>query len=213
MNAVRFRFAIDERGTASLRPVVDGLDLLAGYRNDQGLDPERLLPPLSHALYPARTGRDVVVGACSCGETGCGSLSLHVRRAGPDVVWEPVTGTLPDETIAREYRFPLAEYLDALDDAGDDRPGEGRGPRVARQVRQLLGRYDQQYDSLALFQVAGVDWVSAWPWASSTVKVSITKAGTQTRYEFDATLDETDNRFAARVASEIARLRMSASGL
>jgi hypothetical protein len=95
-----------------------------------------------------------------------------------------------------------------VDEAADDRPGEGRGSKVARHVHQLLGQYDQLYNSLTLFHEARVDWIGAWPWTSSTVKASITRAGTQAVHEFNAMPEETDNRFAVRIAREIAQLRL-----
>lgn len=206
MNRLSLQIAVTN-GAATLRPTIDGRDFLAEYKNDEGLDPERLLPPLSYALLPTRRPRRVIVGACSCGETGCGSLSMSLRRAGNEVVWEALESAR-DETLRREYRFDLEQYLDAVDAAADDRPGEGRGRRIARRVRLALGLYDGEYDSLTMFHQAKVDWISAWPWDSDTVRASLTSASGQTVREFDAQPNESDDHFMARVCSVLNDLRL-----
>lgn len=202
MNKLQLRYEVHD-DQLTLRPFIDGQDLLHGYRNDQGLDPHRLLPPISSVLLPVRAGNVAIIGVCSCGETGCGSLSVRLARIGSEVIWEPEPD--PDyETVTRTYRFDLQQYLDAVDDAAGDPPwGEGRGRRVSRAVRLSLGLYDQAYESLAVFHTGTVDWVSAWPWTSDVVKVSITSDGQQEIYEFAAGLDETEAELAARVASEV----------
>ena len=35
-----------EEGRGTLRPTIDGLDLLAAYKNNEGLNSDVLLPPL-----------------------------------------------------------------------------------------------------------------------------------------------------------------------
>jgi hypothetical protein len=196
-----------EEGRGTLRPTVDGLDLLAGYRNNEGLNPDELLPPLSRVLLPTRTPRNIVVGACSCGETGCGSLWMQVRRVDDQVLWEPAEVPF-GETLSRSYRFDLVSYLNAVDAAAEDRVDEGRGRRVARMVRLALGQYDARYDSVRFFHAVTLDWVSAWPWTSAVVAVSLSGAEGQVVHEFAATADESDDEFAARICREIARLRL-----
>jgi hypothetical protein len=206
MNDLQLRFETRDQGV-TLRPYVDGNDLLAEYQNSQGRDPDDLLPPLSSRLFPSGEGHLVIMGVCSCGEAGCGSLSFSIRREAGDVIWEP-TPVAHDETLNRAYRFELRAYLDAIDGAAGDPPaGEGAGRRVARMIRLRLGMYDQRYESLAVFHHARIDWVSAWPWTSDTVKVSVTNADGQTVHEFTPQL-ETEAQFGARVMAELVRLRM-----
>ena len=69
MNTLRLTYSITA-GRATLRPFIDQTDFLSDHRNDQGLEPDRLLPPLSSVLLPTRTSRAVLIGCCSCGETG-----------------------------------------------------------------------------------------------------------------------------------------------
>lgn len=158
MNQLHLRYDTTE-DQLTLRPFIDGQDLLSGYQNDRGRDPNILLPPLSTRLLPTRAGHTAIVGICACDEAGCGSLSLRIRRVHNEVVWEP-SKAARDETLNRTYRFDLTEYLDAVDEAGEGPPaGEGQGRRVARAVELMLGRYDQQYEFMTLFHSAKIDWI------------------------------------------------------
>ena len=206
-NVLHLTTAVDEQGPM-LRPVIDGVDILSLQQNDRGLDPDRLLPPLSHSLLPTTDPRPVIVGACSCGETGCGSLSLLLRRRGNEVLWEPVE---QGEALTRTYVFDLVEYLDAIDAAVGDRVDEGRGRRVARLVSVMLGMHDSQF-GLSTFSGVAVDWISAWPWRSESVRVSVTRDQRQTVEEFHAESQETDREFAARVATWITKARYGGTG-
>jgi hypothetical protein len=125
VNQLTFAFITTGPEAGQVRPVVDGEDLLTGYRNNRGLNPDRLLPPLSTALLPTRHARSVLIGSCSCGETRYGSLWLSSRRDADQVMWEPVTNP-HDETL--RY-FPGKVLLTALDDAAHawSHPPAGRG--------------------------------------------------------------------------------------
>jgi hypothetical protein len=206
MNRLRLRYDIDD-DQPTLRPVIDGNDLLAGCRNSRGLDPDRLLPPVSALLLATRGGHTALIGVCGCGQTGCGSLSVRIWRAGGEVVWEPEPRPRY-ETIARSYRFDLLPYLDAVDRAAGDPPaGEGRGRRAARAARVRLGLYDQSYQEHALPGVS-LDWVSAWPWTGDTVQAALSTAEGQQVIEFTPNLRESEDAFAARVATDIEQLRL-----
>jgi hypothetical protein len=208
MNSLQLRYAITE-DRVTLRPYIDSDDLLGHYRNDQGLDPDRLLPPLSSRLLPSRVGHTALVGVCSCGETGCGSLSIRLWRVGNEVAWDPDKSS-GHETLSRGYRFDLTHYLDAVDGAAEDPPpGEGLGRRAARTVRMHLDGYEQTY-GLHIFGGDGLDWVSAWPWTSDTVKASLSNRNGQTVHDFSAKPGETEHEFATRVASEIRLLMQRA---
>ena len=207
MNTLQLRYAIID-DAVTLRPLIDGVDVLDDYVNSQGRDPNHLLPPLSTRLFPARGAHRVIIGVCSCGETGCGSLEMSVRRSGNEVLWEPVEAA-KDETLRRPYQFDLRAYLDAVDGAAGDPPaGEGLGRRVARDVRMRLGMYDQRHESMTMFHRATIDWISAWPWNSPVVKASVTSSAGQSVHEFTLQRDESEDRFAARIATELARLRL-----
>lgn len=232
VSTLRLLTVRDRAGFPSLRPFVDGEDLLLGYANPKGLDPDRLLPPLSTRLIPTRAGAPVVLGTCSCGEAGCGNLSARVRRDGDHVVWEP--GGSRDETLDRAYRFDVRAYLDAVDDAAAERAPfpdadpteddaadtsgavptgalvpEGLGRRVARDVSHGLGLYSQVGGSLAAFHVARVDWVSAWPWESAEIEASVTAdGGVQQVLRYAAEPGESETDLAARIARDLDGRRM-----
>lgn len=231
LSTLRLVTVLDRGGLPSLRPFVDDADLLLGYRNPKGLDPDALLPPLSTLLLPTRAGTEVVLGICACGEAGCGSMGARLRRDGADVLWEP--GRHPEETLRRAYRFDLRTYLDAVDDAAADRAAyraadptdpdaadtsgtvptgptvaEGVGRRVARRVRRALRLHEQVSGSVALFHVAHVSWVSAWPWESPDVQASVMTDGAQQVLTFTAATGEHEAEFAARVASDLDARRM-----
>ena len=76
----------------------------------------------------------------------------------------------------------------------------------------MLGLYDQPYDSLAIFQTAKVDWISAWPWGSDDVKVSLTNAEGQDVLVFSPADTESNHDFAARVAANLNDRRFGRSG-
>jgi len=210
MNRLQLRYETTE-DQITLRPFIDGQDLLAGFNNDHGRDPDDLLPPLSTQLFPTRDGRTAIIGMCSCGETGCGSLAVRIRRIRSEVVWE-ATDSPGCETLHRSYSFDLTSYLDAVDDAAGDPPqGEGQGRRVGRAVRVLLGMYEQKYGTVTLFHQAKIDWISAWPWPSDVVKASVSSVNGQTVHEFRSHPGERDAKFAARVAAELHRMRLPSS--
>ena len=204
MNTLQLRYDVhDDRLT--LRPFIDGHDLLRDHENDLGIDPDRLLPPLSSALLPTRWGHVVLVGSCGCGELGCGSLSVRLSRAGSEVLWQSEPAP-HHETIARTYRFELQNYLDAVDDAVENPPSdEGRGRRVSRAVRLFLGLHDHAHERVDEFVDASVDWVSAWPWTGDVVRVSITTNGRQKIHEFAPVRGETEDEHAARIVNQIHR--------
>ncbi len=205
LSVIQFRYTVTA-DVATVRPYVDSEDLLAGYQNSAGLDPERILPPLSDHLLPTRAGRTVIIGSCTCGETGCGCLVVHIRRVGTEVCWGPSDEAGYSETLARSYRFGLVDYLDAVDRAADDRPGEGRGARVARLVRLSRRGFERRYDPLPFIYRVNVDWIGAWPLSSDVVGVSVTRDGEQSVHEFGPGPRESDGDFAARVAGQLHQL-------
>lgn len=136
--------------------MVDGDDLLAvehplSWRGDplnyQPPDPRRLLPPDSFDLIPTAAPRRAMVGVCLCGEAGCDSLWVQIRRDGTRVIWEPDPRP-PRHSIDHCWTFELRAYLDVIDHAAE-RVGaiESRARRLARQIRG-------QRDSLFGFPVS-----------------------------------------------------------
>ena len=61
-NVLFLQHATNE-GSATLRPIIDGDDLLAEHGNNRGRDPDQLVPPLSKVLLPSRAGHRTVIAA------------------------------------------------------------------------------------------------------------------------------------------------------
>lgn len=77
-----------------------------------------------------------MIGLCGCGEPGCGSLWVQVRREEDTVVWEP-DPTSPRSTVDRTFRFSLVPYLDALDRGRESMTKwETRSHLFARELRR-----------------------------------------------------------------------------
>lgn len=148
-------------GRARTFLVIDGVDVLDlqqpvlrpdGSRYPDGpkvylpADPDSLLPPDSAILLPAEHPKHAMIGVCDCGEPGCGSLWLQVRREGDTVCWEPDPHS-PWASIDRTWSFALRPYLDAID-AGQRSTltWQTRPRRLARELRR-------RRDSLFGFQM------------------------------------------------------------
>ena len=114
---------------------------------------------------------------------------------------------MPIEALTRGADWSwrdFGSYLDALDRARGLRPYEGRGRRVAREVRrQLLEDPDDPQRPL-LEGVTQVEWVASWPWTSDVVRAGVTpsKATLEEVLEFVALPDEDDVAFALRLIQD-----------
>jgi hypothetical protein len=110
------------------------------------VDPVLLLPPDSSALLPTVTPRQALIGVCECGESGCGSLVLQVRRDGDQVVWEPDPDP-PRHSVDSTWIFQLRQYLDAVD------AGHLSTARWETRPRLLARELRRQRDSLSGFPI------------------------------------------------------------
>jgi hypothetical protein len=97
-------------------------------------DPVGLLPPDSRVLLPSAAPSLAMVGICGCGEAGCDSLWLQVRRDGDDVWWEPVT-VQTGHSVDTAWRFGLRQYHDAIDAGTAGLTWEQRPRLLARRLR------------------------------------------------------------------------------
>lgn len=164
----------ERQSSAETRLFIDGVELVGSQRfnvraNGTPLDPGRtigfrpadpvgLLPPDSRALLPSAVPSSVMVGICSCGEAGCGSLYLRVRRDGDVVLWEPEPSP-PHHTVDRTWRFGLGQYLDAIDAGAATMTWLSRPLLLARELRR---RRDSHWGSEAELGCLLLD-VRAWP--------------------------------------------------
>jgi hypothetical protein len=129
----------ENRATTSI--FLDGVDILltsprVGSSEFLPPDPTGLLPPDSRVLLASAVPSDAMIGTCTCGVAGCGSLWMRVRRDGGRVLWEPHPRP-PRSTIDRPWIFQLGPYLDAID-AGTASmlAADNHGRRMARALRQ-----------------------------------------------------------------------------
>lgn len=155
----------------------DGSPYPSGPKTFLPADPVDVLPPDTRVLLPFHLPTEAMVGVCSCGEPGCGSLWLQVRRDGQTVLWEPDPLTVRS-SIDATYRFELTGYLDAVDGGyRSSQPWETRPRRLARELRR-------RRDSLFGFSMgstrqgtaADLTWARAWP---GVEHISISGVGEQ----------------------------------
>ena len=204
LNVRSLRFVLEEGDVATLRPVIDGHDLLHGARMIMGCNPDDLLSRRRVELLPITGSGHAAIGVCTCGVLGCGAFRVSVRRDGDVVEWGPFP---VGQTVTRTYRFGLVAYLDELQAARLLRPYEGRGHRTAREVTRLLMGDPDDKEQPMLPGVTRVDWVSAWPWTSDVVQACVAPGGGDTEIiEFTALPDEDDTAFAERIVEALWRL-------
>ncbi len=138
-------FVLSDRFTSRLQIVINGHDLTEGQRplSHRGepllfMSPRctQVLPPDTAAMLPTTRPTQAMVAVCNCGEAGCNSLWVRVRRAGDRVVWEPDDAS-PRRTVDRSWSFELLPYLQAIDDAAAaSHRLETRADALARELRR-----------------------------------------------------------------------------
>ncbi|HEY4020638.1 MAG TPA: hypothetical protein VGM75_18240 [Pseudonocardiaceae bacterium] len=164
----------ERHSRAETQLFIDGVDLLDSQRftvrsdgstigdgrtiGFRPTDPVGLLPPDSRVLLPSAIPTSAMVGICSCGESGCGSLYLRVRRDGDVVLWEPEPNP-PHHTVNRTWRFDLRQYLDAIDAGAATMTWAPRPVLLARELRR---RRDNHWGFSANLGALLLD-VRAWP--------------------------------------------------
>ncbi len=139
------RLTVEPPFTPCLRIVVNGVDLTDSQRP---LSPHgrpllfvsppcsQVLPPEAVALLPTARPTQALVAVCNCGEAGCNSLWVRVRRADDRVIWEP-DGKSPRRTVDRSWSFDLLAYLAAIDAAvAASHRIETRADAIARELRR-----------------------------------------------------------------------------
>lgn len=130
--------------TPQLRIFLNGEDLTVAHRpRGRSGRPIPLLPTLCPQALPpdvvswmptTRPTR-AMVAVCNCGEAGCNSLWVRVRRVGDRVRWEP-DDQAPRATVDRGWSFELLAYLDEIDEAvAASHLLETRAHSIARELR------------------------------------------------------------------------------
>ncbi|MCO6512403.1 MAG: hypothetical protein J5I65_16590 [Aridibacter famidurans] len=106
MNSLTFTFSESvDTNDHQVRPVIDGDDLLQTLESEFiGLD-----PPEFFSQDELKTGGNIILGRCTCGELGCDSFSATVRLGSEAVTWILRTD--------KRLKFRFAEYFQAVQDA------------------------------------------------------------------------------------------------
>lgn len=194
--------------SAETHLVVGGADLLVHEqwstrrgepRMFRPADPVGLLPPDSRVLLPAADPVPAMVGVCTCGSPGCGSLWMQVRRDGDHAVWEPLPDP-PRSSIRGTYRFPLPAYLDAVDD--------GVRRQVQEHPRQLARELRVARDSLFGVMPPGHELldVRAWPGVPQ-VTISVAARATPSFHRIAVEPGDTVQHLIARLCTALERSR------
>lgn len=110
----------------------DGSDVIQTLRADGmlGLDPDDVLrdPP---PLLPGDGATPVPIARCGCGEVGCDSIEVVIRRSGDVVVWE---------VQQRSLSFPAAQYESELRRATLDKSWETPERTAARLLAERMDK-------------------------------------------------------------------------
>ena len=106
--AVRVSREAPTNGWPELIVIVDGAELFSDGDEGMGADPWDLTGEDSPLLNVS--DHEVTVRVCDCGEPGCGSIEVRVRRVGERYVWDRWTGSLNVETPLPTLSFDAAQY-------------------------------------------------------------------------------------------------------
>lgn len=113
--------------------LADGESLVGQFSSGlMGLDPTQLLvePCL---LRADKLPHLAVIGRCSCGEVGCGSLEVQIRRESDVVVWSAAD-------TSRSARFHADQYDAEIERALQDRTWETPERMAARLISEAVDR-------------------------------------------------------------------------
>ncbi|MFJ5262183.1 hypothetical protein ACIQAC_17125 [Streptomyces sp. NPDC088387] len=159
----------DERGgTVEVRPIIDGIDVLAdAFDEGPAEDPQSLLTP-SSPLLPSQDAREVRLAEAECTEGCCGAAYVTITRVGDAVVWNNWRN--PDgELELPEYRFDMRQYEAEVRRAVADRGWEWPARTVARLLEENLRRHPE---SLGRWECE-LAWVAAPLWEPARVNVAL----------------------------------------
>jgi len=117
--------------------LADGENLIERFSSGKmGMDPNDLLTEPC-PLRADVCGHGVCIGRCSCGDVGCGSLGIQIRRDRDQVLWT-ASGSPPVRFLATQYN---AEVERALRDYTWETPERTAARLISRAVdRSALAR-------------------------------------------------------------------------
>ena len=106
--AVRVSQEAPTNGWPELILIVDGAELFSDGDEGMGVDPWDLTGDDSPLL--TESDHEVTVRVCDCGEPGCGSLQVRVRRVGDRYVWDRWMGSLSVTKPLPALTFDATQY-------------------------------------------------------------------------------------------------------
>jgi hypothetical protein len=128
--------------------LADGENLIHRFDNTMiGLDPDELLVescPLRAQSFP----HIATIGCCSCGEIGCGSVDVEIRRSQDLVIWQALDAPTKVHFLAAQYD---AEVERALQDLSWETPDR----TAARLIAKAIDRTVLEYNGLVFSWASG----------------------------------------------------------
>jgi hypothetical protein len=125
---LRFQVLIDPHSHYDqVRILADGVEVIAPLWGDNlGINPVDFFDQPS-----LRSGGELIISRCSCGEIGCGSKRVHVRLTEDQVFW---TFTGDSEAY---YAFSKNAYLAEVERAANDFSWEDATRHIERLIRNI----------------------------------------------------------------------------
>lgn len=137
---VEFRIKVQPSPETSGHEVcllADGEDLIERFSSDMiGLDPDDLLVEPC-PLRAQETPHTATIGRCTCGEIGCGSVEVEVRRELDLVTWRTLYSNAPVKVrfVASQYD---TEVERALRDFGWETPDRTAARLIAKAIDKTV---------------------------------------------------------------------------
>ncbi|MFF3838057.1 hypothetical protein [Streptomyces sp. NPDC001930] len=125
---------------AEVRPLIDGVDILAEVHPD-GLAPSCRNwrgPAESRPLAVSEEPRRVMITEPDCTAGCCGALYVTMRRDGDVVIWDAWENTSDTDSVPGVTRFDAAQYEAELARAAADRSWEEPLDTAARLLEETL---------------------------------------------------------------------------
>ncbi|MBF6507632.1 hypothetical protein IU422_07720 [Nocardia farcinica] len=133
-------------GTVEVRPIVDGVDVVAAGLPKEPAESPRTLLGADAPLVATAEPREVRLAEAVCTEGCCGALYVTIRRDGEHVVWSDWRDPDSPGTAMPEFRFDAQQYQAEVDRASADRSWEWRACTVARLLQCELERQTEWFE-------------------------------------------------------------------
>jgi hypothetical protein len=130
--------------------LADGKSLVDRFSSGLiGLDPDDLLADPC-PLRAENSSRPVIIGRCSCGIVGCGSVEVEIRTDHHHVIWMSMDSS-------QQVCFLAAQYDAEVDRALQDHSWETPERKAARLICQAVDRRAGAKRLCSLGRLGGVE--------------------------------------------------------